>query len=254
MKKEGGGISSLSPAIRKGLQKALENDRPFLLSPINWAASKIVGEKKVKDAYWKYVIKPVVNMDIRAGQQAQKVLDKVTGKKGSLFKENKILPTGRASREGTGQKEYKIPSVLAPVAKAGKFVLPLAGAMKLDETYQKSKRKGDMSEKQITKADLQKTAEMLSYLQDQNVTFEKRAKATELLYKQAELGQIKFPKTFAELQEKVAELLSKDLKVVEEAIKMASTSEDMNSWGGLETNAGMVSGAHEVFANTIIND
>lgn len=113
-----------------------------------------------------------------------------------------------------------------------------------------------MKEK-ITKADLRKTAAMLTSLNGQNLQLMKEAKATELLYKQAELGQISLPKTYAELKEKVARLLSKDLNVVEEAIKMASSTEELSSFGSLEAGSNSVgsnhNSAHQMFQQTIVD-
>ncbi len=109
-----------------------------------------------------------------------------------------------------------------------------------------------MNKNKITEADLKKTAEMLIHLNTQNQNFEKQAKATELIYKQAEMGVCTFPKTFAAYQEKVAELLGKDLKVVEEAMKLASSSEN-DSLGGLDNVTTPGSNPREAFQRAIVN-
>jgi len=95
---------------------------------------------------------------------------------------------------------------------------------------------------------------MLEHLNERTAKMEKEAKATELLYKQAEMGQVRFPQTHAEYQEKIAELLSKDLNVVEEAIKMASSTEDSNTFGGLDNNEVKVLSARDQFNASIVED
>jgi len=250
MKKQAGG-ASLPRAIRKGIKKSLEGETPFLLAPVNWAAKKKLGDKKVHDFYWKYFQKPLVKADIGAGMLAQKGTKAITrGRGGGLWTEKKVLPTGKPGKHGTGGKEYEIPSALAPVSKAGKFAIPLLGAMKLEEMVSGRKK---MSDKKIVKeADLKKTAEMLVRLNDERNMLQKEAKATELLYKQAELGQIKMPATFAEYQEKVAELLGKDLNVMEEAIKMASSAEN-DTLGGLDSTPGKGVDAQTAFQNALLD-
>lgn len=249
MRKEGG-VSSLPKAVRKGLRKAMSEEKPFLLAPVNWLASKVVGKGKVDDLYWKGIQKPILDVDVALGQKAQKLTDKLTGKSGKLFKEQKLLETGKRVGSQTGKREFDIPSVLAPASKAGKIVIPTLGAIKLEEMV----RGKNMSDKKITKSDLQKTAAMLSHLNEKRAELEKKAKATELLYKQAEMGQIKFPETYADYREKVAELLSKDLNVVEEAIKMASSTEETNSFDGLEVKQANVTNARDRFAMSIVED
>jgi hypothetical protein len=50
----------------------------------------------------------------------------------------------------------------------------------------------------------------------------KRAHATKLLYKQAELGVAPLPQTYEEFQEKLASLLTQDLSVLEKALEFTS--------------------------------
>jgi len=244
LSKEGG----LSSSIMKGVRQSVKGDTPFLLSPITWGAKKIFGDKKVDNALWKYLQSPVIKADIALGEKAQNLTKKIFGGKGSLWNEKKILPIGKASGRITKGQEVLIPSLFAPANKAGKVVIPILGSMKLEEMLGDNK----MNQKPtITRADLTKTAEMLESLKGQKDIFIKQAYATKLLFKQAELGQILFPKTHNEFEEKVAELMHKDLNVVEEAIKMAAASEELtNTFGGLEnpTNNGSESGKSAQYA------
>ena len=239
----------------QGLKKSMSEETPFLLTPFKWGAKKLFGEKKVNDAVWKYLQSPIIKADVALGEQAHKLTKKISGGTGSLFLDSKLLPMGSKSTKGgkTGRVEVDIPSITAPVTSVGRFVMPLLGATKAEEML-----RGDhkMNNPVITKADLQKTAAMLESLKGQKNEYEKKAQATKLLFKQAELGQIIFPKTHNEFQEKVAELMQKDLKVVEEAIKMAAASEELsNTFGSLNPYGGEPSkggSAQEAFQRSLM--
>lgn len=256
-------FKALSSTLRGGLRKAITEDKPFLLSPFTAIANKTLGKKKVDKAYWNYFAGPIAKADMAAGEKAQKFLNKLTGKSGNIFKEDIVLPSdlglkgipGKHKLTGTQHKVY---SLSAPIKKTGKVVIPLLGALKAEELI---KGKKDENMNQITPQHLEKAASMIEYLSQEKTAkdhLEKVAKATELLYKQAELGQIPAPKTLAEYQEKVSELLSKDLRVVEEAMKMASSSSYETSLGYLDqatkktTNG--IGNARDSFANSILND
>lgn len=231
----------ISPHILRGFKNTLKGEVPFFTQPFIYAAKKLTGKsKKIDDLVWRFAQKPIVKADIAMGQKAHKAMKKITGKNSKLFLEKKVLPgkkrtLGTLSAKGvTGGVEYEIPLITAPVSKAGKFIIPSLGMLKAEEMLKGDKKMQNKA--QITRADLQKTAEMLDHLKDQKHEYEKKAYATKLLYKQAELGQIVFPKTHAEYEEKVAELMHKNLNVVEEAIKMAAASEEFNNtFGSLNT-------------------
>jgi hypothetical protein len=242
-------FSRLPSAVQEGIRKAMAGEKPLLLYPVNKLMEKVVGKKAVDDFYWKALQKPVIQADVALGSGAQKITDTITSKADKLFKTKKVLPAGGAKGSYTGGKEYEIPSILAPAEALGALVLPTLGAMKLEEMV----RGGKQMENKVTKADLQKTAHMLKDLNEKRAHFEKRAKATELLYKQAEMGSIRFPQTFDEYEEKVAELLSKDLNVVEEAIKLGSSTEE-NSLGGHLTKEAKVTNARDNFAMSIVEN
>ena len=65
----------------------------------------------------------------------------------------------------------------------------------------------------------EKVAHTMLHLHKQNKEHEKRAQATKLLYKQAELGFIELPRSFDEFQVKLASLMKEDLAVVEKAME-----------------------------------
>ena len=243
------GVEKLPKGVNEALKQSYKGEVPFLATPLKWGASKIVGAKAVDKAIYKTFHKPLAALDIGAGQVLKKGLGKITKKGKHLFDDKRVLETGTKKGLQTGGKEHYIPSALAPVKKVGAFAIPALGAMKLEEMVKGKKKMGD--QKLIKEADLKKTAEMLHGLNIERNQFKKEAKATELLYKQAELGQITMPRTFAEYQEKVAELLGKDLDVMEEAIKIASSSE--NELGGLDDTARLVSNPRTAFQQSILD-
>lgn len=57
-------------------------------------------------------------------------------------------------------------------------------------------------------------------LHQENKGHKKWAHALRLIYKQAEMGHGDIPKDYSELQEKVAALMTEDLRVVEKALEL----------------------------------
>jgi hypothetical protein len=264
MRKHGLGFKSLPSFVRKGLKHVVSNEKPLTVTPVTWGLSKIFGKKKIDDMYWK-AVSPAVKADIFLGSLAQKITPKSLRK--AVWESNIIIPnTGKGLPKGLAKLksknsptglEYSIPSIAAPLKKVGPFGIGILGTMKAEELLkQREKRKMNSKTKNkplIKAADLKKAALMLSHLKSEKALLEKKAKATELLYKQAEMGQIQFPKTHSEYEEKVAELMSKNLEVVEEAIKMASSSEP-NSIGGLGKEAILTTSPHSIFAKSLIEN
>ena len=246
-----GSFARLSKPLREAIKKKALEDTPLLLRPFAWGARKVMDPKKVDDLIWN-IQSPFIRGDMAAGEAAQRTLNRVTGGQGRLFKDRAVFNTSGVRGASTGGREFDLHYLSAPAAKAGKIVMPILGTFKAEELLRKA---GDnMSDKTITKADLEKTAQMIESLHGQNKTFEKRAKATELLYKQAELGLGSFPKNYGEYQEKVAELMDEDLKVVEEAMKLASSKDDTNSFGSLNKGQMKTANAHESFKKFLLED
>ena len=246
-----GRFSRLSKGVQEAIRRSAIEDAPLLLRPFAWAARKVVDPRKVDDFIWG-IQRPIVQADMALGDQAQRAMNRLTGREGRLFKNRVTLNTTSGRGASTGGREFDLHYLSAPAAKAGKIVMPTLGALKADEFIREM---GDnMSEKVVTKADLEKTAQIIETLHGQNKTFEKRAKATELLYKQAELGLGSFPKTYGEYEEKVAELMGEDLKVVEEAMKLASSKDDTNSFGSLRGGQMKTANAHESFKKFLMDE
>jgi hypothetical protein len=63
-------------------------------------------------------------------------------------------------------------------------------------------------------------AQKMLQLDKTNKEHEKRAHALRLLYKQAELGYGEIPRSYSDLQEKIASLIGQDLHVMEKALEL----------------------------------
>lgn len=72
----------------------------------------------------------------------------------------------------------------------------------------------------MRKEELLKTAaEKMVQLSKSNKDHERREQALRLIYKRAELGYADVPRTYGELQEKVASLMTQDLNAIEKAME-----------------------------------
>lgn len=255
MQKKGFGFKSLPRFAQKGFKSIVESEKPFFTAPLFGAGNKILGQGKADDLYWK-ALKPLIKADVFLGSAAKKITPK--GLQKALWENKVVFPTTRGEKLLSGGKslptgvEYSVPSITSPIKKVGPVAMGILGTMKAEELL-KEKNKMNNEKPLIKAADLQKAAMMLSQLKNEKATLEKKAKATELLYKQAEMGQVQFPKTHSEYEEKVAELMSKNLDVVEEAIKMASSSEP-DSLGGLHKKQITTGSPHSIFARSVIGN
>lgn len=64
---------------------------------------------------------------------------------------------------------------------------------------------------------------------------EKRAHATRLIFKQAEMGFGEIPRSHKELEEKIASLINQDLKIVEKALELTGGNIDLGELGSKES-------------------
>ena len=96
-------------------------------------------------------------------------------------------------------------------------------------------------------------AEKLLQLNSANKEHEKRAHALRLIYKQAELGYGEVPRSYSELQEKVASLLKQDLTIVEKALEITGGNLKLGELGSADNSLGGGS-AEEDFQARILNE
>lgn len=222
----------------------------LVMSVPGWLLPGKLGEK-YKDALVKNVSIPVTKMDTALGNAA----GKLPGMK-NVFKIKEKVPVapsfaGRQMkkvmkkpsanlrpRKETSQmyKEVNRPSLAAPVTKTMNVAVPFAGAYTIDKQLGKLMDKNKESQQKTASANirvsLEKTAAVklakeiirlqgeTSKLAQANANYEKRAKAQELIFKQASMGLIAAPRSYQELQEKVASLENQDLAVLEKALEL----------------------------------
>ena len=92
-------------------------------------------------------------------------------------------------------------------------------------------KKASVSDKIENKDVLQKAASTMVKLFEENKGHKKRAQVIRILYKKAEVGQEGFPRSFSELEEKVASLLQEDLVVLERALELIGGNEKLGEIG-----------------------
>ena len=241
MVEKGLGTGPGDPSARKvwaGLKRHSEEGLGGVDSLFTWpfvaAAEKGFGKKKVRNALWKTVGAPAMKADILAGRLGQKI----PGMKG-LFTENVKIPTGRQGH----YREISRASGLAPLTKSYGLAAPIVVGVAAEKALRQLKGKdqkslGDKMGKNASASDkidrnevLQKAASTMVNLYEENKGHKKRAQAIRILYKKAEVGQEEFPRSFSELEEKVASLLHEDLIVLERALELIGGNEKLGEIG-----------------------
>lgn len=99
---------------------------------------------------------------------------------------------------------------------------------------------------------LEKAASAMLKLSEVNKEHEKRAQATRLLFKKAELGLDVIPGDYVEMQEKIAELMDQDLLVYEKALDLQIGGH--TKLGELDDSDPIASNATEEFQRAILDD
>ena len=94
-------------------------------------------------------------------------------------------------------------------------------------------------------------AQKMLQLHTENKEHEKRAYALRLIYKQAELGFGDVPRTYSELEEKLASLIKQDLNVVEKALELTGGNLKL---GELDRSDPREMNATDTFQASILNE
>lgn len=247
-------FKDLGERVGKGYrQKAVESGTDSLVLSLPGWLTKGNTKKKVQEFMADNVSMPITKADTALGAKASKIPGT-----GSLFKikekvpvspsmvgrkmtkvKNKGSKLGPAPKKGNKiYEEVERPSIIAPATKTMNVAVPFAGAYTID------KQLGKLMDKNKDNQDSQKTASVVervslektaavklakelirlkgetSKLAQANTNHEKRAKAEKLVYKQASMGLVEYPKSYEDLQEKVASLENQDLDVLEKALEL----------------------------------
>ena len=212
------GDSPLVPKIVQEGRKVIgKNEGAHSLAtwPIVAALRKLKGKDKVNSAIYDKYLRKVNNLDDRAGAALAQ-----HGPSKRLFTHKEIVPTKRKIKGLSGHAEYEGYKASAPVRKAMGVVTPLAAGMYLSDKLSGSSHKEEKMNKQAQ--DLMKQAA------DKIEALERREQATKIAYLMVEKGKCEPFGTYEELEEKLASLLQKDLKVVETALEMDA---DLTNFG-----------------------
>ena len=180
-----------------------------------WIAKKVKGKEAVQEALYEKFHRPLKNVDEKAGKFMAETLG--TPK---LFRQLDVLPTSRRMGGGRALIEHETHSVSAPVTKASKIVTPIAASLYLADKLNPEE------EKMAQATETENHDELLKEAADALVYADRERQATKLAYRLVEKGKIPPFQSFAALQEKVAELVTRDLRVVSEAIDLDSPISD----------------------------
>lgn len=186
----------------------------LLLYPAQFAAEKMLGKDRVRNALWKYVGAPALAADTAAGNVLSKT--PLVGKR--LFRVKETIPW-----EGKLHREIERSSALGPLVKARDIAEPLIVGVGLEKGM-KHLTKGTSQSNESSAQDQklrEKVASVMLQLHKKNREHEKRAHAERIFWKQVECGMEQPPESYGELQMKLASLVTEDLKVLEKAVELA---------------------------------
>lgn len=201
----------------KGLRRQAmsSGDGSLILWPIKSLAEKVIGGAKgmakVRGGTWKYVSEPSLRADSALGRQ----LEKLPGGK-HVFRVKEKIPWGKGL-----EKEVVRSSALAPLIKVRDIAEPILIGVGLEKGIKVLSRKPEQGPKMDDQHLREKAASVMLHLQEENKGHEKRGQALKLLFKKAELGYEVLPKTYSELETKLAALVTEDLVVLEKALELA---------------------------------
>jgi len=235
-----------SKLVREGRKAAVKGEGAgsLFLWPALSAAKKLKGKAKVEGALYEKYHRPLKNIDEKMGR----VLERELGTK-KLFRQVDVLPTrrtmGRAKHKALAEVETH--SATAPISKAVKAITPLAATLyvagKLDKTG------GDnMSNNEL---DIENKDVLLKEAADALDSAQRRDEAVKLAFSMIERGKIAPFADYNEFQTKVASLMEKDLRVVEEALNMDA---DMPDFGKVASSGGQPEDAAAAFFHRLAED
>ncbi len=180
--------------------------------PLLAAMRKIKGKGAVNKALYAKYHRPLKNVDERLGR----MLEREFGTK-KLFRQVDVLPTRRTMGKGKHRVriEHETTSATAPVSKAVKVIAPLAATLYVADKLDKTGGENMADEMHIDDKDtlLKEAANALDAAQ-------RRDAAIKLAFDMVERGKVPPFETATQFEEKVASLMTKDLKVVREALEL----------------------------------
>ena len=204
-------VSKTVSAGRKALLKE-EGTNSLFGGAANWLAQKIKGEEPVKDWLYHNVQRPLKNVDEKSGKALAETFHAP-----NLFRHVDVLPTGCKIDGNKALIEHVTHSATAPVGKAARMATPILAIMGADKLMNGEEK---TAEKVEDKNDLLKEASAAL------TQAHRRVEAEKIAFALVEKGKSQPFSSYDSFQEKVAELLEKDLSVVKEALSMDGSLAD----------------------------
>lgn len=213
--------------------------------PILAAAKKLKGKERVNRSLYEKYHRPLKNADERLGR----LLEKELGTE-KLFRQVDVLPTQRTMGKGKHRAliEHETHSATAPLTKAVKVVTPLAATMYAAKLLDKTG--GDHMAAEEQKPVENKDA-LLKEAADALDLAQRREEAVKIAFEMVERGKVSPFENYGEFAEKVASLLEKDLRVVQEAMAMDA---DMADFGKIASESSTPSDASTAFYHRLAEE
>lgn len=193
--------------VREGRRVALaeEGTHSLMAWPLTALARKFGGKERVNRSIYEHYHRPLKNLDEKAGHALSRL---PLGEK--LFGQVDVLPTGRKMGGNSTLIEHRTHSATAPISKAVKAVTPLAASLWVTDKLSRKDETKMASDKDEL---LKQAATALDLAQHRN-------DAVKLAFTMVEKGKARPFESFEEFEEKVAQIMQKDLRVFEEALAM----------------------------------
>jgi hypothetical protein len=233
--------------IQEGRRMAMkgEGGGSLFMWPALAAARKIGGKARVNRGLYEKYHRPLKNVDEKLGR----TLERELGTK-KLFRQVDVLPTRRTMGRAKHRAliEHETHSATAPLSKAVKVVSPLAATLYVAEKLDKTggEKMANENEQRVEDKDV-----LLKEAADALETAQRRDEAVKLAFSMVERGKVSPFENYAEFEEKVASLMQKDLRVVEEALDM---DVEMADFGKVASSGGVPQDATAAFFHRLAED
>ena len=236
-----------SKLVREGRRAAMkgEGGGSLFLWPALATAKKLKGKERVNRALYESYHRPLKNVDEKLGR----LLERELGTK-KMFRQVDLLPTRRTMGKAKHRTriEHETHSATAPISKAVKVVSPLAATLYVAEKLDKTggEKMADENGQRVEDKDslLKEAADALDIAQ-------RRDEAVKLAFSMVERGKCPPFDSYSDFEEKVASLMQKDLRVVEEALDM---DVEMSDFGKVASSGGVPSDATQAFFHRLAED
>lgn len=246
-KRIAGDSPKTSKLVREGRRQSMKGEGAgsLFLWPALATAKKLKGKERVNRALYEKYHRPIKNIDEKLGR----LLERELGTK-KLFRQVDVLPTRRTMGKAKHKTriEHETHSATAPISKAVKVVSPLAATLYVAEKLDKTggEKMQDDNQQRVEDKDV-----LLKEAADALDSAQRRDEAVKLAFSMVERGKCSPFSNYDEFEVKVASLMQKDLRVVEEALDM---DVDMHDFGKVASTGGAPQNAEQAFFHRLAED